>query len=238
MTDEEKALERLKKQAHEDKRTLCIRLAEYIEDPFGELEVQQAEWILLCIQDLGIADVMKRLNAPEFENNNQPLFKPGEERTIKSGRYLSSPGHMNPPSKEPEEAEDVVSVRSTPGVCGGRPCLGKSRIEVTYVLYFWLTGSKDEAILRQYPGLTQEHLNACRQYLVNNATVSSWPEPPPVRSFLQKKLEQVSFVKHLHSVGIPQVPTPQARALGYTCAVCNPEEEHPDVAFCPNCQGG
>lgn len=205
--DQKKAiLARLRQEASQDRKSLCLRLAEYIADPFGELEVAQADYILLCIQDFGIEDVMKRLDAPAFETRQDPevLEKDTHGRPLtpaepkqKEGLLPFLPAAKSKRSKLMARFESHQAVRATKGVCGGRPCLGNTRLEVTLILAYWLQGVTDERLLKQYPGLEKGHLNACRDYLIQHAHDSNWPTPRPMSTYMEGALRDVVFERHL-----------------------------------------
>lgn len=51
-----------------------------------------------------------------------------------------------------------------PSVCHGKPCIKGTRIWVSLILDFLATGSTAEDILREYPHLTTEDIQACIAY--------------------------------------------------------------------------
>jgi uncharacterized protein (DUF433 family) len=53
---------------------------------------------------------------------------------------------------------------SNPGVCGGEICAAGTRIPVTVILDNLAEGSTREEILRSYPSLRAEHLDAALAY--------------------------------------------------------------------------
>lgn len=53
---------------------------------------------------------------------------------------------------------------SDPKVCGGQICASGTRIPVTVILDSLAEGNTREEILRSYPSLTTEHLNAALAY--------------------------------------------------------------------------
>ncbi len=55
-----------------------------------------------------------------------------------------------------------ISIKST--VCHGKPCIKGTRIWVSLILDFLATGSTLEEILREYPQLTAEDVQACIAY--------------------------------------------------------------------------
>lgn len=60
-------------------------------------------------------------------------------------------------------------VTSTPGVCGGRPCIAGHRIRIMdiYVLH-GLQGRTPEEILKSYPTLTREDVDAGIAYYLSH----------------------------------------------------------------------
>jgi uncharacterized protein (DUF433 family) len=55
-----------------------------------------------------------------------------------------------------------ISIKST--VCHGKPCIKGTRIWISLILDFLATGSTAEEILREYPHLTVEDIQACIAY--------------------------------------------------------------------------
>ncbi len=55
--------------------------------------------------------------------------------------------------------EDRITV--TPGVRGGRPCIGGTRITVYDVLEYLAGGMSEEQILADFPSLAREDIRAC-----------------------------------------------------------------------------
>jgi uncharacterized protein (DUF433 family) len=55
-----------------------------------------------------------------------------------------------------------ISIKPT--VCHGKPCIRGTRIWVSLVLDFLASGSTTEEILREYPHLSVEDLQACIAY--------------------------------------------------------------------------
>ena len=58
--------------------------------------------------------------------------------------------------------QDYIS--SDPEVCGGEVCASGTRIPVTIVLDSLAEGSTSEEILRSYPSLRPEHIDAALAY--------------------------------------------------------------------------
>lgn len=55
-------------------------------------------------------------------------------------------------------------IASNPQICGGEPCLRGTRIPVTVILDSIAEGSTREEILRSYPSLRPEHIDAALAY--------------------------------------------------------------------------
>lgn len=51
-----------------------------------------------------------------------------------------------------------------PDLCNGKPTIRGKRIAVETILEFLSAGESHEEILRQYPSLEQEDLNACLKF--------------------------------------------------------------------------
>lgn len=55
-------------------------------------------------------------------------------------------------------------VLSQPGVCGGRPCIAGTRIEVSIILSSLSQGLTSAEIVREYPALTADGVRAAIAY--------------------------------------------------------------------------
>lgn len=53
---------------------------------------------------------------------------------------------------------------SDPSICGGEPCIKGTRVPVHIVLSHLAAGEKAETILRNFPRLTKEDVDACLEY--------------------------------------------------------------------------
>jgi len=51
-------------------------------------------------------------------------------------------------------------------VCNGKPTIRGLRITVQTILEFLLAGTSEEEILKQYPLLEKEDLEACKQFAI------------------------------------------------------------------------
>ena len=52
-------------------------------------------------------------------------------------------------------------------LCNGKPTIRGLRITVQTVLEFLLAGTSEEEILKQYPVLEKEDLEACKQFAIH-----------------------------------------------------------------------
>ena len=57
-----------------------------------------------------------------------------------------------------------LKIQKTPGICGGRACVGNTRIPVWTLISFLQQGATDEDMIQAYPALTIDHLNLVRDY--------------------------------------------------------------------------
>ncbi len=57
-----------------------------------------------------------------------------------------------------------LKIQKTSGVCGGRVCVGDTRIPVWTLISFLQQGATDEEMIQAYPALTVDHLNLVREY--------------------------------------------------------------------------
>jgi len=60
--------------------------------------------------------------------------------------------------------EIAERIQSTPGKCGGRPCVRDLRIRVTDVLELLASSMTREEILMEYPSLQDEDITACLRF--------------------------------------------------------------------------
>ena len=61
-----------------------------------------------------------------------------------------------------------IKIQKTSGVCGGRACMGNTRIPVWTLISFLQQGASDEEMIQAYPALTVDHLNLVREYYEAN----------------------------------------------------------------------
>jgi type III restriction enzyme len=59
---------------------------------------------------------------------------------------------------------NINNIQKTPGVCGGNARIRDTRIPVWSLVSFHQQGAPDDYLLRNYPGLTQEDLQAAWSY--------------------------------------------------------------------------
>jgi type III restriction enzyme len=59
-------------------------------------------------------------------------------------------------------------IQKTPGICGGNARIHSSRIPVWTLVSFRLQGASDEELLRNYPGLNPQDLEAAWAYYASN----------------------------------------------------------------------
>ncbi len=55
-------------------------------------------------------------------------------------------------------------IEVTPGVRGGKPCLGGTRITPTDILEYLAGGMTEDEILKDFPNLTRDHIRAVLAY--------------------------------------------------------------------------
>ncbi|MEA5513800.1 DUF433 domain-containing protein [Nodularia sp. UHCC 0506] len=63
-----------------------------------------------------------------------------------------------------QERLNSMAIQLTPGVCGGQPRIRNTRIPVWTLMTFRQQGADDAELLRNYPHLTQDDLNAVWTY--------------------------------------------------------------------------
>jgi uncharacterized protein (DUF433 family) len=91
------------------------------------------------------------------------------EGTVQNGVIVLDPG--SPPLAEGTRVEVAPRtgmeplIRKTPGVCGGRACVGMRRMPVWGLVEYRNLGGTDEQIMTQYdPPLTRAELDAAWLY--------------------------------------------------------------------------
>ncbi|VTU00859.1 protein containing duf433 : Putative uncharacterized protein OS=Coleofasciculus chthonoplastes PCC 7420 GN=MC7420_1492 PE=4 SV=1: DUF433 [Gemmataceae bacterium] len=95
------------------------------------------------------------------------------EGTVQNGVIVLDPG--GPPLADGTRVEVAPRtgmeplVRKTPGVCGGRACVGNRRIAVWMLVEARTAGISDETLLTDYdPPLTRTELDAAWRYAAAN----------------------------------------------------------------------
>ena len=73
----------------------------------------------------------------------------------------------------------VSRVTLRPGVCGGKPCIRDTRIEIAVILDGLAEGMTEEDIIDHYPQLTQEDIRAALAYAAELAHESVWKTAVP-----------------------------------------------------------
>ena len=70
-------------------------------------------------------------------------------------------------TKQVDSSEALI--QKTPGVCGGRARIRKTRIPVWTLVSFRSLGASDRELLANYPSLTQSDLSAAWLYYEHNS---------------------------------------------------------------------
>jgi len=55
-------------------------------------------------------------------------------------------------------------IESSPDVCGGVPCVRGTRIQVSVILSHLAAGDTPEIILKNFPQITKDDLQACLEF--------------------------------------------------------------------------
>lgn len=86
---------------------------------------------------------------------------------IQSGSYPQKP------AKQPhQELLDRITIK--PDVCGGKPCIRGTRIEIAIILDALSEGLSPEQIIDHYPSLTVEDIRAAMAYAAELARENVW----------------------------------------------------------------
>ncbi|MEO6454311.1 MAG: DUF433 domain-containing protein [Ginsengibacter sp.] len=56
------------------------------------------------------------------------------------------------------------NIISNPDICNGKPVIKGTRITVKSVMNFIIAGDTDKKILKNYPHLTEDDLQACKEF--------------------------------------------------------------------------
>lgn len=73
-----------------------------------------------------------------------------------------------------KEPELTARITSKPNVCGGRPCIRDTRIEIAVILDGLAEGMTESEIIDHYPQLTKDDIHACLAYAADLAHESVW----------------------------------------------------------------
>jgi uncharacterized protein (DUF433 family) len=65
----------------------------------------------------------------------------------------------------PSDPEQGPRIVSTMGTCGGRPRIRGTRVRVVDVLDMLASGMTEEEIVRDYPYISREDIEACLHYV-------------------------------------------------------------------------
>ncbi len=61
--------------------------------------------------------------------------------------------------------ENIITIE--PGKLGGKPCIRGLRISVYDILEYLASGMSQDQVLRDFPDLTKEDIQACLRYAAN-----------------------------------------------------------------------
>lgn len=75
-------------------------------------------------------------------------------------------------------AELLGRVVADQGVCGGKPCIRGTRIEIAIILDGLAEGLSPEQVLEHYPQLSREDLQAALAYAAELSRESVWKVSP------------------------------------------------------------
>lgn len=70
--------------------------------------------------------------------------------------------------------EHIKRVTLKPNVCGGKPCIRDTRIEIAVILDGLAEGLNEDEIMDHYPQLTKEDILAALAYAAELAHESIW----------------------------------------------------------------
>jgi uncharacterized protein (DUF433 family) len=73
-----------------------------------------------------------------------------------------------------KEQKLMVRITSKPNVCGGRPCIRDTRIEIAVILDGLAEGMTEAEIADHYPQLTKYDIQASLAYAADLAHESVW----------------------------------------------------------------
>ncbi len=67
-----------------------------------------------------------------------------------------------------EYTDEDTAINETPGVCGGYPCIGKTRIPVRVLVEAFHAYGSAEAVADYFPQLTRDQVDAALAYYRNH----------------------------------------------------------------------
>lgn len=73
-----------------------------------------------------------------------------------------------------EQTELLARVAAEPAVCGGRPCIRGTRIEVAIVLDSLAEGLSTDEVISHYPSLTRDDVHAAMAYGAELSRENLW----------------------------------------------------------------
>jgi uncharacterized protein (DUF433 family) len=73
-----------------------------------------------------------------------------------------------------QDREMTLRITLKPGVCGGRPCIRDTRIEISIILDGLAEGLTEADIIDHYPQLTIEDIRAALAYAAELSHESIW----------------------------------------------------------------
>src|SRR5260370_42628228 len=89
--------------------------------------------------------------------------KPSQDQELATP-VANSPSN-NSAAHHSDSARNWLGLTRTPGVCGGDPCIERTRIPVWILHSARLQGAPDEELLERYPGVTQRDLDNAWAYI-------------------------------------------------------------------------
>lgn len=71
----------------------------------------------------------------------------------------------------------IERISLDPGICHGQACIKGTRIPVYQIMAMLANGDTVEGLLRTYPTITREDIEACSEWAVFEATVKEYLPP-------------------------------------------------------------
>jgi uncharacterized protein (DUF433 family) len=103
-------------------------------------------------------------------------------------------------------------IRQTPGVCGGQPTIGDTRIRVKNIVVLLKGGQTPEQMLVEYPSLTKAQVREALTYYYDNAEEIEAALEEDEHSFDQLGMEWSAHVEH-HGGEAPAAPAGEDRKI-------------------------